>query len=47
MQGEGQIGNLLIVAVDSDEGPPELMEIADIVVASSDDWIDMVAGLAG
>jgi trehalose 6-phosphate phosphatase len=47
MQDEGQIGNLLIVAVDSDEGPPELMEIADIVVAGSDDWIEMVAGLAG
>jgi trehalose 6-phosphate phosphatase len=46
MQGEGKIENLLIVGVDSDEGPPELMEIADIVVSSSDEWIDMVAGLA-
>jgi trehalose 6-phosphate phosphatase len=46
MQGDGQIEELLIVAVDSDEGPPELMEIADIVVSGSDDWIAMVAGLA-
>jgi hypothetical protein len=46
MQGDGKIDTLLIVAVDSDEGPPELMEIADIVVSSSDEWIDMVAGLA-
>jgi trehalose 6-phosphate phosphatase len=47
MEADGQIANLLIVAVDSDEGPPELMEIADIVVAGSDDWIDMISDLAG
>jgi trehalose 6-phosphate phosphatase len=46
MQGKGQIDELLIVAVDSDEGPPELMEVADIVVGGSDDWIDMIATLA-
>ncbi len=46
MKEGGQIENLLIVAVDSDEGPPELMEIADIVVAGSEEWIDMVATLA-
>ena len=46
MKQDGQIENLLIVAVDSDEGPPELMEIADIVVTGSEEWIDMVATLA-
>lgn len=46
MKEDGQIENLLIVAVDSDEGPPELMEIADIVVTGSEEWIDMVATLA-
>jgi trehalose 6-phosphate phosphatase len=46
MQGKGQIDELLIVAVDSDEGPPELMEVADFVVGGSDDWIDMIATLA-
>ncbi len=46
MKEGGQIENLLIVAVDSDEGPPELMEIADIVVSGSEEWIDMVATLA-
>ncbi len=47
MKQDGQIDELLIVAVDSDEGPPELMEIADLVVAGSDEWIDMIATLAG
>jgi len=47
MKADGQIDQLLIVAVDSDEGPPELIETADIVVAGSDDWIDMIASLAG
>jgi len=46
MKADGQVDELLIVAVDSDEGPPELMEIADLVVAGSDEWIDMVATLA-
>lgn len=46
MKEDGQVENLLIVAVDSDEGPPELMEIADIVVTGSEEWIDMVATLA-
>ncbi len=47
MKADGQIDELLIVAVDSDEGPPELMEIADMVVAGSDEWIDVIATLAG
>ncbi len=46
MEADGQIDQLLIVAVDSDEGPPELMEIADLIVGGSDDWIDMIAKLA-
>jgi trehalose 6-phosphate phosphatase len=46
MKSDGQIDQLLIVAVDSDEGPPELMEIADLVVGGSDDWIDMISNLA-
>ena len=45
MRSDGQIENLMIIAVDSDEGPPELMETADLVVASSDEWIDLVATL--
>jgi microcompartment protein CcmK/EutM len=46
MKSDGQVEQLLIVAVDSDEGPPELMETADMVVAGSDEWIDMITGLA-
>lgn len=46
MNADGEIKNLFIVAVGSDEGPPELMEIADLVVAGPDEWIDMIEGLA-
>lgn len=46
MKADGEIKNLMIVAVDSDEGPPELMEIADLVVAGPDEWIDMIEDLA-
>jgi len=47
LKENGQIDELLIVAVDSDEGPPELMEIADLVVAGPDEWIDVITTLAG
>ena len=46
MKADGEIKNLFIVAVDSDEGPEELVEIADLVVAEPDEWIDMVEDLA-
>jgi trehalose 6-phosphate phosphatase len=46
MQEGGDIKQLLIVAVDSDEAPPELIETADIIVAGSDEWIEMITGLA-
>ena len=45
MKAGGEIRNLMIVAVDSDEGPPALMEIADLVVAGPEEWIDMVEDL--
>ncbi len=44
---EGQLEKLLIVAIDSDEGPPELVEIADLVVAEPEEWIDLIEDLAG
>lgn len=47
LESDGRISELLIVAVDSDEGPPELMETADIVVSGPDGWIDMITKLAG
>lgn len=43
---EGKLKNLLIVAIDSDEGPPELIEMADLVVAEPEEWIDLVENLA-
>lgn len=46
MKAEGEIKNLFIVAVGSDEGPPELIENADLVVAEPDEWIDMIEDLA-
>ncbi len=46
MKAGGEIKNLMIVAVDSDEGPPELIEIADLVVAGPEEWIDMIEDLA-
>lgn len=46
MKVDGEIKNLFIVAVASDEGPPELMEIADLVVGGPDEWIDLIEDLA-
>ncbi|MBK5232514.1 MAG: trehalose-phosphatase [Thermoleophilia bacterium] len=46
MKADGEIKNLFIVAVDSDEGPPELIEIADFVVGGPEEWIDMIEDLA-
>lgn len=43
---EGRIGRLVIVAVDSEEGPPELVEMADVVVGEPEEWIDLIDDLA-
>ena len=43
---EGQLKNLMIVAIDSSEGPPELIEMADLVVAEPEEWIDLIEDLA-
>ena len=43
---EGQLKNLMIVAIDSSEGPPELVEMADLVVAEPEEWIDLIEDLA-
>ncbi|OJU96065.1 MAG: trehalose-phosphatase [Solirubrobacterales bacterium 67-14] len=43
----GKLKNLLLVAIDSDEGPPELVELADLVVAEPEEWIDLIEDLAG
>ena len=43
----GQLKKLMIVAIDSDEGPPELVEMADLVVAEPEEWIDLIEDLAG
>jgi len=42
----GQLKKLVIVAIDSDEGPPELVEMADLVVAEPEEWIDLIEDLA-
>lgn len=42
----GDIEKLILVAVASDEGPPELVEMADVVVDDPDRWIDMLRDLA-
>jgi len=42
----GRIRDLTIVAVDSDEGPPELVEMADLVVGEPEEWIDLIEDLA-
>lgn len=42
----GRLKNLLIVAIDSDEGPPELIETADLVLAEAEEWIDLLEDLA-
>lgn len=46
MQEDGRIGRLVLVAVASDEGPPELVEMADVVLDDPDDWLDLLVGLA-
>ena len=46
MRDQGQIPRLLVVAVGSTEGPEELFERADVMVSESDEWIDLIAGLA-
>lgn len=46
LQADGQIENLLVVGVESDEGPDELIELADIVVQEPDEWIDLIEELA-
>jgi trehalose-phosphatase len=43
---EGRLRNLTIVAIDSDEGPPELIEMADLVVTEPEEWIDLIEDLA-
>ncbi|MCB0830814.1 MAG: trehalose-phosphatase [Solirubrobacterales bacterium] len=43
---DGKLKNLLLVAIDSDEGPPELVEMADLVVAQPEEWIDLIEDLA-
>ena len=44
---KGEIERLILVAVASDEGPDELVEIADLVVDDPDRWIEMLRELAG
>ena len=46
MRDKGQIPRLLVVAVGSAEGPEELFERADVLVTESDDWIELISGLA-
>ncbi|HTU15563.1 MAG TPA: trehalose-phosphatase [Solirubrobacterales bacterium] len=46
LQRDGKIKNLLIAGVESDEGPDELIELADIVVQEPDEWIDLIEDLA-
>jgi trehalose-phosphatase len=43
---DGQLKSLLLVAIDSEEGPPELVELADLVVAEPEEWIDLIENLA-
>jgi len=46
LRDEGKIDNLLVAGVQSDEGPDELIEIADLVVQEPDEWIDLIEDLA-
>jgi trehalose 6-phosphate phosphatase len=46
LRDDGQIKKLLVTAVASEEGPKELIELADIVVQEPDQWIDLIEGLA-
>jgi len=47
LEREGRIERLIIVAVASDEGPPELVEMADLVLEEPEDWIARLVELAG
>ena len=46
MKDRGEIARLILVAVASEEGPPELVEMADIVLDDPDEWLDLVEFLA-
>ncbi len=46
LRDEGMIERLMIVAVASDEGPPELAAMADLVVEEPEDWIALLVDLA-
>lgn len=46
LQADGVIENLVIVAVESDEGPRELVEVADVVVQEPEEWVHMLEELA-
>jgi trehalose 6-phosphate phosphatase len=46
MDRAGEIERLVLVAVASDEGPEELVEMADLVVDDPDRWIEMLRTLA-
>lgn len=43
----GRLEKLLIVAIDSDEGPAELIEMADLVLAEPEEWVDLIVGVSG
>lgn len=43
---QGKLENLMIVAINSDEGPAELIEMADLVLAEPEEWIDLITDLA-
>ena len=43
---EGRLATTVCVGVASDEGPPELLEEADLIVAGPEGWLDLLAELA-
>lgn len=46
LRDAGRISNLVLVAVASDEGPRELVEMADLVVDQPEQWIRLLVDLA-
>jgi trehalose 6-phosphate phosphatase len=46
LEASGEIERLILIAIDSDEGPDELVEIADVVLPDTDAWVAMVGELA-
>lgn len=46
LKAAGEIDRLLLVAIDSDEGPDQLVEMADVVLPDTDAWVAMVGELA-